>query len=125
MKSPPKIRLSGGSGPHEGRLEVFFRDEWGTVCEPPNEYNVYQRYGTNNADVVCRHLGFAGVSMVPVSSTNFGSRKSRKDRVERVWLSEFRCDSQASLHNCVHQWGNTVKACTSHKYDVAIICNGT
>ncbi|KAB1282416.1 Neurotrypsin [Camelus dromedarius] len=44
------IRLTGGKGSHEGRLEVYYRGQWGTVCDDGwTELNTY---------VVCRQLGF-------------------------------------------------------------------
>ena len=44
------IRLAGGKGNHEGRLEVYHRGQWGTVCSDGwTDLNTY---------VVCRQLGF-------------------------------------------------------------------
>ena len=44
------LRLSGGSSPSEGRLEVCYDDHWGTVCDDD--------FGNTNAGMVCRLLGY-------------------------------------------------------------------
>jgi hypothetical protein len=46
------IRLVGGSNPLEGRVEVCFFNQWGTVCD--------SMWGTEEAEVACQQLGFAG-----------------------------------------------------------------
>ena len=46
------VRLVGGSNPLEGRLEVCFYNQWGTLCSSP--------WSANEALVACRQLGYAG-----------------------------------------------------------------
>jgi deleted-in-malignant-brain-tumors protein 1 len=45
------LRLLGGSALYEGRVEICNNNVWGTVCD--------DSWGTNDAIVVCRQLGFS------------------------------------------------------------------
>ena len=45
------VRLIGGSYESEGRVEFCANGVWGTVCD--------DRWGVNDARVVCRQLGFS------------------------------------------------------------------
>ncbi len=62
----PLVRLVGGLVPQEGRVEVFHEGRWGTICD--NHWSV------DDANVVCRELGYARAYSFPGYSTyNNGS----------------------------------------------------
>ena len=46
-----QVRLAGGVGPNEGRVEFCYQRLYGTVCGDGN-------WATVDAQVVCRQLGY-------------------------------------------------------------------
>lgn len=60
------VRLVNGSGPHEGRVEVYHERRWGTVCD--------DGWDKKDGDVVCRMLGFRGSQEVS-RTARFGQGK--------------------------------------------------
>ncbi|KAB0407282.1 hypothetical protein E2I00_019037, partial [Balaenoptera physalus] len=99
------IRLAGGKGNHEGRLEVYYRGQWGTVCDDGwTELNTY---------VVCRQLGF-----------KYGKQASANHFEEStgpIWLDDVNCSGkETSFLQCSRRpWG---RHDCSHWEDVAISC---
>ncbi len=98
------MRLVGGSGPHQGRVEVYHRGNWGTVCSPG--------WDMQDATVVCRQLGY-GRAVAALVAYGGGSGP--------IWYDNVRCSgSEASLTRCSHR-GLGVHYCR-HWLDAGVIC---
>ncbi|XP_050839012.1 lysyl oxidase homolog 2 isoform X1 [Serinus canaria] len=106
----PKIqlRLAGQKRKHnEGRVEVFYSGEWGTVCD--DDFSIHA------AHVVCRELGYVeAVSWLPSSKYGKGEGK--------IWLDNVHCTGrESSLAGCgSNGWG--VSDC-KHTEDVGVLCS--
>ena len=100
------MRLVGGSGPLEGRVEVNHFGVWGTVCD----YN----WDLQDAIVVCRQLGY-GRAMSALGHAAFGWGSGP------IWYNNVRCSGQeANLTLCGHR-GLGVHNC-GHWDDAGVIC---
>ncbi|XP_019641566.1 PREDICTED: deleted in malignant brain tumors 1 protein-like [Branchiostoma belcheri] len=105
---PSRIRLIGGSGPKEGRVEVRPDDSmtWGTVC--------HNRFNMNDADVVCRMLGYPNATQVR-NGAYFGQGTGP------IYMDDLQCDgNETSLFNCSYA-GWTIHDC-DHGQDVGVVC---
>ena len=90
-----------------GRLEVYYSSEWGTVCD--------DSWGSSDATVACRQMGFVGVTNS--DSSLFGSGASSQP----IWLDDVACSgSESRLIDCSHA-GVGNENCV-HSEDVGIIC---
>nr|P30204.3 RecName: Full=Macrophage scavenger receptor types I and II; AltName: Full=Macrophage acetylated LDL receptor I and II; AltName: Full=Scavenger receptor type A; Short=SR-A; AltName: CD_antigen=CD204 [Mus musculus] len=100
------VRLVGGSGAHEGRVEIFHQGQWGTICD--------DRWDIRAGQVVCRSLGYQEVLAVH-KRAHFGQGTGP------IWLNEVMCfGRESSIENCkINQWG--VLSC-SHSEDAGVTC---
>ena len=109
--APSKIiRLEGPlSANGSGRVEVFYQNIWGTICN--GEWDMY------DANVTCRQLGYKyAVRVLPDDEVPDGSGQ--------IWLDDVSCTgSEQNLTSCSHKgWGN--HDC-DHDGDAGVECSLT
>lgn len=96
----------GGAGPHEGRVEVFHWNQWGTVCDID--------WSIIDALVVCRQLGYTTAVDAPVKAA-FGPGRGP------VWLGDVACSgSETNITQCGHV-GLAASGC-EHDEDASVVC---
>jgi len=114
------VRLVGGKGPWEGRMEIYHRDRWGSVCD--------DHVNEKMAQVVCRQLGYKGGytralltsgTEHPKALHTFGSGTGR------IWARKIDCPTglEQDLRDCAITWYKAVKGrlCT-HIEDAGVQC---
>ena len=104
----PGIRLLGGSGPHEGRVEVYHNGTWGTVCD--------DGWDLQDAMVVCRQEGYFNVTSAK-RSASFGAGSGP------IFLSNLSCSGNESHIMACPKYSSADHNCT-HSEDAGVICEG-
>lgn len=99
--------MKDGHASYQGRLEIKYDGEWGTVCN--------ESFNQNALKVACKQLGLPSFQKIS-SSFPIGPAGGR------IWLENVQCNgNEDSIFDCSHSgWGNT--SCT-HDYDIGIICS--
>ncbi|KAK7455952.1 hypothetical protein BaRGS_00039400 [Batillaria attramentaria] len=104
------VRLVGGSGPWEGRVEVKAFGQWGSISS--------SGWGTEDAKVVCRELGYDGAA-VALSEGNYGAGTGP------VWLSDVQCaGTEQHVLQCYTKSPLGARN-YNHSSDAGVLCVGS
>ena len=103
------VRLVEGRSYYEGRVEVYYNGEWGTVCD--------DGWSSTDAGVVCRQLGL-GTYGLAYNGASFGPGSGP------IWLDSVTCTgNESTLASCGHFGVNITRSC-SHSEDAGVRCYG-
>ena len=102
------VRLVGGRSASEGRVEVKYKNVWGTVCD---DY-----WDLQDANVVCRMLKFERA----LQATNYASFG---EGTGPIWLDDVHClGTEANITECEYTgWNNSN---CRHSEDAGVVCYG-
>jgi deleted-in-malignant-brain-tumors protein 1 len=99
------VRLVGGVFSTEGRVEIYYNDTWGTICD--------SGWTDDDGAVVCRELGYSSF----IGFQNFGPG------VGEIWLSDPDCNGDESrLVDCQLPGWSVLSAGCGHSRDVGVMC---
>ncbi|XP_061876055.1 scavenger receptor cysteine-rich type 1 protein M130-like [Colius striatus] len=103
-----RIRAMGGEDGCSGRVELWHRGSWGTVCD--------DAWDVRDAEVACRQLG-CGPAVAALPEAAFG------EGTGPIWLEQVECQgTEAALQQC-WAWPGDRGLCR-HKEDAAVRCAG-
>ena len=103
------VRLVNGRTINQGRVEVYYNGQWGTVCD--------DGWDLNDAQVVCRELNL-GQALHAVRGSFYHQGTGQ------IWLDNVNCaGGESSIRSCSHSgWG--IRNC-GHAKEAGVFCSTT
>ena len=101
------IRLVDGRNVSEGRVEIYWQNQWSTVCD--------DLWDDNDASVVCKQLGYSGGSAR--SNAFYG------EGIGIILVDDVECyGNESTLFDCKHRYFE-LNDC-GHEEDAGVTCDG-
>ena len=101
------VHLFEGNSANEGRVEIYYNGEWGTVCD--------DSWDLNDATVVCRQLGYANAVRASINA-EFGAGTGR------IWRDNVACSGTESMLSHCSAWGSWGNHDCQHTEDAGVVC---
>ena len=109
------IRLVGGSSPLQGRVEVCYMNQWGTICGYNNGFTIWA-----NANVICRQLGYSYYNPTVYYHSYFGMGSGG---IYLYMPTLFCTGNETRLQDCYHS-PLGYHQCYDHSNEIGLQCQG-
>ena len=102
------VRLVGGLNDAQGRVEIYYEGQWGTICD--------EGWDINGGTVVCHQLGYQRALTITNGASNFGPGNGP------IQFHHVTCQgNESNLFTCL--LSKNTSACLHHQ-DAGVICAG-
>ena len=101
------IRLVGGSGPHEGIVEIFYQGMWGRTCTRALHLHSYGILDTTSTSTtVCRRLGYSKALPVKFEAYQQWCYRTRYGTGTHLIWHNVSCNAlEVCLRPCSNKYG--------------------